>query len=390
MQTIQTEQIEPLELNPLPEMALVSIIIPNYNYAKYIGEAIESALRQTYSQFEIIICDDGSKDNSCEVIEKYVQKDSRIKLIRKPNGGVASALNAAYREAKGEIISILDADDVWIESKLEKIIEIFKSDSQCGFAIHNVIQVDAQSELIKPHPLFKRLASGWMASDALQNGGFVDDIPPASALSLRRQVTECIFPLNEEFTRNADSLVFRCAPFITKIGSTTEVLSLFRIHGANISSTLVLEVDAMEKELSTLARIHQEQKLFLEKMYGTEFAAKLTDWRCSIMIRHNLYLIARLKRAPKAESKKAHQLLVNHHLFSTGFDDYLAQKLLFAWGEWFPDNIFAVLYGQIYGASNLKRFVRWIKSKKLSFNSRASSNVDTNSETSRFRQLNNS
>ncbi|TWH55712.1 glycosyltransferase family 2 protein [Dulcicalothrix desertica] len=369
MQTRQSEQIQPLELLPLPEAPLVSILVPNYNYARYIGEAIESALRQTYSNFEVIICDDGSKDNSCEIVETYVQKDSRVKLIRKPNGGVASALNAAYREAKGEIISILDADDIWVESKLEKILKIFKSDSKCGFAIHNVIQINAQSQPIKSHPLHKRLATGWMALDALKNGGFVDDIPPASALSLRRQVTDYIFPLNEEFVRNADSLVFRCAPFITNIGSTIEVLSLFRIHGANTTSTLIPTVDSMEKEQSTLARIHQEQKLFLEKMYGAEFAAKLTDWRCSIIVRHNLYLIARLKKAPKAESRKAHQLLVNHHLFSIGFNGYLPQKLLFAWGEWLPDSIFAFVFEQIYGAGHIKRFMRWIKSQKLSISS---------------------
>jgi glycosyltransferase involved in cell wall biosynthesis len=368
MQTTQPE-IQPLELSPLPEAPLVSILVPNYNYAKYIDEAIKSVLHQTYSNFEVIICDDGSKDNSCEIIEKYVQNDSRVKLIRKTNGGVASALNAAYREAKGEIISILDADDIWVESKLQKTIEIFKSDSKCGFAIHNVIQINAQSELIKSNPLHKRLATGWMAFDALKNGGFVDDIPPASALSLRRQVTDCIFPLNEEFVRNADSLIFRCAPFITKIGSTTEVLSLFRIHGANTTSILTPTVESMEKEQATLARIHQEQKQFLEKMYDAEFAAKLTDWRCSIIIRHNLYLIARLKRAPKSESKKAHQLLVNHHLFSTAFNSYLAQKLLFIWGEWLPDNLFALLFEQIYGTGDLKKIVRWIRSKKMSISS---------------------
>jgi glycosyltransferase involved in cell wall biosynthesis len=365
MQTTQTENIRPIELEPLADEPLVSILVPNYNYARYIGETIESALRQTYSKFEVIICDDGSKDNSCDVVETYLQKDSRIRLIRKPNGGVASALNTAYKEAKGEIISILDADDVWVESKLEKVVEIFKSNLKCGFAIHNVIQIDAQSQLIKPDPLYKRLAIGWMAIKALNNGGFVDDIPPASALSLRREITDYIFPLNEEFVRNADSLVFRCAPFITEIGSTTEILSLFRIHGANTSSSLIPTVDSMEKEQSILAQIHQEQKQFLIKMYGIEFAAKLTDWRCSLIVRHNLYLIARLKKVPKGESKKAHQLLVNHHLFATGFSGYAIQKLFFVLGEWLPDNIFALLFEEIYGKGNLKRFARWIKTRKM-------------------------
>jgi glycosyltransferase involved in cell wall biosynthesis len=366
MPALNSENIQPIELEPLPEMPLVSILVPNYNYARYIGETIESALRQTYSKFEVIICDDGSKDNSCDVVETYLQKDSRIKLIRKSNGGVASALNAAYKEAKGEIICILDADDVWIESKLQETIDIFRANLKCGFAIHNVIQIDAQSNLIKSNPLYKDLADGWMGINALNNGGFVDGIPPASALSLRREITDHIFPLNEEFVRNADSLVFRFAPFVTEIGSTTKILSLFRIHGANTTSTLLPSVDAMEKEQGLLEQIHQEQRQFLMKIYGAEVAAKLTDWRCSMMVRHNLYLIARLKKAPKAESKKAHQLFINHHLFATGFSSYSVQKLFFVWGEWLPDSIFSLLFEEIYGEGNLKRFGRWLRSQKYS------------------------
>jgi glycosyltransferase involved in cell wall biosynthesis len=80
MQKLQTEKLQPIELPKLPENPLVSILIANYNYEKYIGETIESVLSQTYPNWEAIVCDDGSKDNSREVIETYVQKDSRIKL----------------------------------------------------------------------------------------------------------------------------------------------------------------------------------------------------------------------------------------------------------------------------------------------------------------------
>jgi glycosyltransferase involved in cell wall biosynthesis len=363
MQQSPTDILQPTELLPLPDEPLVSILVPNYNYAKYIGETLESALRQTYSNFEVIVCDDGSKDNSCEVIESYVQKDCRIKLIRKPNGGVAAALNAAYQESKGEIICLLDADDIWMDNKLQRVLEIFRSDPKCGFAVHNVIQIDGQGNFIKSTPMLRQLASGWMAQSALENGGFVYNIPPASALSVRRKVAKFIFPLNEEFKRNADSLIFRFAPFITVIGAVPEVLSKFRLHGANTTSLTTLTVDGMEKEQPTLARVHQEQKKFLTNVYGTEIAQMLTDWQCSLTVRRHLYLLARLKGAPRVESRNAHQQLVTHPNFNAM---YMPQRLLFQWGEYLPNAIFRQLFHQVYGTTLIKRFIKWLLEGKLS------------------------
>src|ERR1700719_288784 len=88
--------------------ALVSIIIPNYNYARYLRIAIDSALAQTYAPVEVIVVDDGSTDNSREVIESY---GDRITPIIKTNGGHGSALNAGYAASRGEIVIFLDADD---------------------------------------------------------------------------------------------------------------------------------------------------------------------------------------------------------------------------------------------------------------------------------------
>src|SRR5712692_11440321 len=101
------ERLKPIELPPLCENPLISVLTANYNYARYLGEAIESALGQTYTNFELIVCDDGSTDNSCEVAEHYVRRDPRVRLIKKQNGGQTSAANAAYRKSKGQIVCFL-------------------------------------------------------------------------------------------------------------------------------------------------------------------------------------------------------------------------------------------------------------------------------------------
>jgi glycosyltransferase involved in cell wall biosynthesis len=367
MQKLQDKKLQPIDLSRLSNTPLVSVLVANYNYARYISETLESVLRQTYPHFEVVVCDDGSTDNSCNLIASYVRKDSRIKLVCKQNGGVGSALNAAYQESKGEIICLLDADDVWLDNKLQMILEIFKSDPKCGFAIHNVMQIDSQGNPIKSSPMYKHLASGWMAISALENGGMVDNIPPASALSLRREVADYIFPLNEMFVRNADSLIFRCAPFITAIGSVPEVLSLFRIHGANTTTQQGVTVELIEREHWTLERVHQEQKRFLQNVYGAEYVQKLTDWQLSLSARHSFYLLARLKGASKSESRKAHRQMITHPQFKTQFSHSFAQSWLLQWGEYLPNALFKALFEQVYGSSKLKQVVRETFKRKQLF-----------------------
>ncbi|MEB3219540.1 MAG: glycosyltransferase family 2 protein [Nostocales cyanobacterium 94392] len=351
----KTAQLKPIELPPLTDTPLVSVLVPNYNYARYIGEALDSVLEQSYPHFEVIVCDDGSKDNSCEIIADYVRKDSRIKLICKENGGVANALNVAYSQSKGQVICILDADDIWMNNKLEKVLELYTSDPKCGFAIHNVIEIDAQGNLIKTTPKYNHLASGWMGQAALENGGFVYNIPPASALSIRKEIGEKIFPLNEAFTRNADSLIFGFAPFITVIGNTLEVLSKFRLHGANTTSQTTLTLDRMEREQITFERIYQEQKKFLHNIYGEEIAKSLTDIKHSLVVCHDLYLIGRLKGIPKVELAEMYQRFTTHTEFNKRST---SEKLLFQWGEYLPDVIFKMCFDQVYGASRLKHLVK--------------------------------
>jgi len=110
--------------NTIQQYPLISIITPSYNSEKYISETIESVLAQTYKNWEMIIVDDVSSDDSLQIIEQYTQKDSRIKVIRsKQNMGPAHARNRAIKEAKGRYIAFLDSDDVWFPKKLEKQIQ---------------------------------------------------------------------------------------------------------------------------------------------------------------------------------------------------------------------------------------------------------------------------
>ncbi len=101
-------------------MKLISIITPAYNAEKFIGSTIESVLLQTYQNWEMIIVDDCSTDNTVKVVEEYCNIDSRIRIIKhSKNQGVAAARNTALSKAKGEYIAFLDSDDIWMPQKLD-------------------------------------------------------------------------------------------------------------------------------------------------------------------------------------------------------------------------------------------------------------------------------
>ncbi len=110
------------EFDDIIGMPFFSVIIPLYNKEKYIKRTLDTVLNQTFTNYEIVIVDDGSEDNSCEIVKSI--SDPRIRLISQKNGGPSRARNCAIREARGQYIAFLDADDIWLPEKLEKQHEL--------------------------------------------------------------------------------------------------------------------------------------------------------------------------------------------------------------------------------------------------------------------------
>ena len=138
------QNIKPM-INPEP---LVTIITPCYNSADFIKATINSVLEQTYTNWELIIVDDKSKDNSCEVIEEYTKQHSKISLIKlAQNGGVSNARNVGLQEAKGKYIAFLDSDDIWMKEKLAKQVSFMEERSlPMTFCAYN--RIDEAGEII--------------------------------------------------------------------------------------------------------------------------------------------------------------------------------------------------------------------------------------------------
>jgi teichuronic acid biosynthesis glycosyltransferase TuaG len=103
---------------------LVSIIMPAYNASRHIAESVQSALAQTYPHWELLVVDDGSTDDTAEVVQGFITSDPRIRYFSRPNGGQAAARNTGLRKASGDLVAFLDADDLWLPEKLESQLAV--------------------------------------------------------------------------------------------------------------------------------------------------------------------------------------------------------------------------------------------------------------------------
>jgi len=120
-------------------MQLVSVIIPVYNYDRYLGEAIESVLNQTHQHLEVIVVDDGSTDRSAEVAKSFA--DRGVRYCYQANAGIGPARNKGVQSAEGEFIAFLDADDRWPLDKVERQLEAFESDETLEMVFGQALQL---------------------------------------------------------------------------------------------------------------------------------------------------------------------------------------------------------------------------------------------------------
>ena len=132
----------------MSKLPTVSVIIPTYNRAHLVGRAIHSVLNQTYQDFELIVVDDGSTDNTEEVVKSF--NNERIKYIKhEKNKGGSAARNTGIKDSKGEYIAFLDSDDEWLEEKLKKQVEVFQNkDSRVGIVYVNFSIVNEKGESV--------------------------------------------------------------------------------------------------------------------------------------------------------------------------------------------------------------------------------------------------
>ncbi len=210
---------------------LVTILINNYNYGRFLRDAIDSALNQTYANTEVIVVDDGSTDGSREIIASY---GDRIVPILKDNGGQASAFNAGFAASHGEWVFLLDADDVFLPDKTQRILDLAEQSPQAGLIAHNPEHFDAcgaPMEFLSPPIRERKLVD---ERELSRRGRQTARLGATSNFCFRRDVLREMLPMPEEVRICADAYLSAVARSLTLVLQTPERLGKQRLHGENL------------------------------------------------------------------------------------------------------------------------------------------------------------
>jgi len=210
----------------------VSVLIDTYNHERFIEKAIVSVLEQDFpvSQREVIVVDDGSTDRTPEIIRKF---EPRVRLLRKENGGQASAFNAGIPECKGEIIAFLDGDDWWVQEKLSRVVDIMNFDLSIGMVGHGFIESynDGVERWIVEDQAKRLCLDSVSSADTFRcNRGYFG----TSRLTLRAELARRILPVPETLVFEADEYVFTVGAALSEAIILDAALTYYRIHGANL------------------------------------------------------------------------------------------------------------------------------------------------------------
>ncbi|HEX4067073.1 MAG TPA: glycosyltransferase family A protein [Acidobacteriaceae bacterium] len=288
-----------LALYPLPLRPTVSVLISSYNYGRFLGKAIDSALRQSFRPLEVIVSDDGSDDDSCEIVEAYARRGDPVVLVQGSHRGMAGSLNAAFSVSSGEILCLLDADDYFAPEKISLVVSALRNSPDAGFAIHRTQRIDDRGRQVGVYPLLNRLPVGDCSAVTLHNSGILMGLPPTSSLSLRREVAEQIFPIPEYYRGYAEQMIHRLAPLLTSVCAVDEALSVWRLHGRNDANSAHVTAGRLERELTYMRRLWSEQYSFLLSR-APHLADQLPPLEANALFLKMVYVRMKLMNDPAA------------------------------------------------------------------------------------------
>ena len=238
----------------MKDYGLVSIITPNYNGRAVISHTIESVLAQTYQNWELLIQDEGSSDDSFDIVERYVKLDSRIKWERNEyNMGAAMTRNNAISRSEGAYLAFLDNDDLWLPTKLEKHLE-FMENNQCDFSFtkyehvdDNLVPLGVQALVVKKLTYQKLLVHCW---------------PGCSSVMYKQDVNNKVYAVDCENNDDQEQF-FEAIKGCKNAMGFDECLTLYRVRSGSRSSN---KWKLIKPYIDVMNRI-QGQNLFMSYFY---------------------------------------------------------------------------------------------------------------------------
>jgi glycosyltransferase involved in cell wall biosynthesis len=241
----------------------ISVLIDTYNHEDFVEHAIESVLEQDFGgDREIVIVDDGSTDRTPEILRKF---EPSVRILRKANGGQASAFNVGIPECRGEIIAFLDADDWWTRNKLARVVEAMARDPELGIVGNGIVNVQPDGR-----ELVETLKEGFRFQANSLEGAAVFrrrcSFLGTSRMTIRRELLGRIGPVPEEIVIQADEYLFTLAAVLTPVEILPEPLTYYRLHSSNNFLISGRDVGRLRRKQVSLAALHHTVTQRLESL----------------------------------------------------------------------------------------------------------------------------
>lgn len=212
---------------------IVTALIDTYNHERFIEQAVVSVLEQDFpaAEMEVLVVDDGSTDRTPEIIRKF---EPRVRLLRKQNGGQASAFNAGIPEARGEIVAFLDGDDWWAKGKLCAVADYLTAHENVGVVGHGIYEVDPEAGQTKTTTPNRASEIGL---ETVLGGEFLRQMMcffGTSRVSIRRRVLRRVLPIPEALVVEADEFMSVVGTVFSRAGLIQRPLTFYRLHDSNL------------------------------------------------------------------------------------------------------------------------------------------------------------
>jgi hypothetical protein len=231
----------------------VTVLVDTYNHEHFIEEALASVIGQDFpsEETEILVVDDGSTDCTPEIVRKF---GPRVRLIRKTNGGQASAFNAGIPEARGEIIAFLDGDDWWAPQKLACVVEAMKAETGLGIVGHGVIIVHPDG-----HEQLEILRDGFrFQADTMEGARLISrrgSFLGTSRMTIRAGLLRRIGPVPQVLTVQADEYLSTLAAALAGVRILPETLTYYRLHDSNAFQMTKNDPQKLRRKQEALAAL---------------------------------------------------------------------------------------------------------------------------------------
>jgi glycosyltransferase involved in cell wall biosynthesis len=214
-------------------MPKVDIIIPAYNAAKYLPLAIESVVTQTFEDWRILLVDDGSTDNTFELLTPFIQQlGPKLKYIKKPNGGLPAARNTAIRNSSAELLALLDADDIWLPCRLAESVKCFENRPEVGLAYGLISRIGPEGAIFDTFAGNPEHAEGKIAPYIYMRRVEL----PCPTVTFRRKCVDEVGMFDETLRATEDRDLWLRIALRYEVAFVSQVLAFYRTSPSSMST----------------------------------------------------------------------------------------------------------------------------------------------------------